>query len=90
VVVAGGGADKDVPGTVRALEATGRPLTVVFTRPASHPRAADPAALAAGRPGARHASTLAEALALARSLAGSADAIVVTGSLYLAGEALTL
>jgi dihydrofolate synthase/folylpolyglutamate synthase len=88
VVVAGGGADKDVPGTVRAVEAAGRPMTVIFTRPASHPRAADPAVLATGRPGALHAPSLAEALSLARSLAGPDDAIVVTGSLYLAGEAL--
>jgi dihydrofolate synthase/folylpolyglutamate synthase len=90
VAVAGGGTDKAVPGTVAALARLGKPLTVLFTRPAVHPRAADPAALAAARPGSRAFPDLPGALAEARRLAGPRDLIVVTGSLYLAGEALAL
>ena len=72
-------------GTVRAVTAD----LAVLTR-ADHPRAADPAALARwtrGRP-AVTARTVPEALATALALAGPADAVVVTGSFYVAGEAL--
>jgi dihydrofolate synthase/folylpolyglutamate synthase len=86
LLVFGASADKDHGAMLREL-APGADLAIL-TRAAS-PRAADPAALARGVPGpsVRTGST-AEALALARRLAGPGDAIVVAGSFYVAGEAL--
>ena len=73
----------------------GRPLVepllpharrIVFTRPQS-PRALDPAALASEFPGAEAAPDLASALALLRHEPGPR---LITGSLYLVGEARAL
>ncbi|MHC4860849.1 MAG: bifunctional folylpolyglutamate synthase/dihydrofolate synthase, partial [Planctomycetota bacterium] len=88
VVVLGGGRDKMLEAVIRAL-APLRPR-FVFTRPASHPRAADPRELARGRRGSAWAVDLGSALERARGAAGPRDLVVVTGSLYLAGEALEL
>jgi dihydrofolate synthase/folylpolyglutamate synthase len=88
ILVFGASADKDW----RAMLKTLLPQAdlAVFTR-AAHPRAAAPEALA------RHARGpavitrgLADALGLARRLARPSDAVVVTGSFYVAGEALEL
>ncbi|MEN8152172.1 MAG: cyanophycin synthetase, partial [Planctomycetota bacterium] len=87
VAILGGGIDKGLPAIAAELERLDRPVRFVFTRPATHPRAADPEVLADGR-NARCAPDFAAALALARDLAGPDDLIVVSGSLYLAGEAL--
>jgi dihydrofolate synthase/folylpolyglutamate synthase len=59
---------------------------VILTRPASE-RAADPAALARRVPGAEVAASLGQALDLARSHPGTR---LITGSLYLVGEARAL
>jgi dihydrofolate synthase/folylpolyglutamate synthase len=88
VAVLGGGLDKGIPSIAAELTAIGRPIRFVFTRPATHPRAADPRELARSRRGARSAPDLGAALAIARRLAGPRDLILVSGSLYLAGEAL--
>jgi dihydrofolate synthase/folylpolyglutamate synthase len=88
VAVVGGGADKGVPRTATALR-RGLPRTrIVFTRPEGHPRAADPEELARGRRGAEWRPALPEAMELAENRAGPEDLLLVTGSLYLAGEAL--
>jgi len=89
VLVFGASADKDVRGMLGSLlpEAD----LAIFTK-ASNPRAAAPSDLmnlAKGRP-AVAAGSVARALALARKAAGPEDAIVVTGSFYVAGEALGL
>jgi dihydrofolate synthase/folylpolyglutamate synthase len=85
ILVFGASADKDVRGMLRILVPGAD--AVVFTR-AEHPRAADPDTLRApGRPALR-TRTVGDAVATARALAGPADAIVVTGSFYVAGEAL--
>jgi dihydrofolate synthase/folylpolyglutamate synthase len=90
VAVLGGGLDKGIPAIAAALERMDRSVRFVFTRPATHPRAADPETLASGRRNAAWAADLPAALAAARDLAGPGDLIVVSGSLYLAGEALEL
>ncbi|HEX7899865.1 MAG TPA: folylpolyglutamate synthase/dihydrofolate synthase family protein [Planctomycetota bacterium] len=85
ILVFGASADKDTRGMIRALAAAAD--FWVLTR-ADHPRAADPASLRApGRP-AVIARSVAEGMATARALAGPGDRIVVTGSFYVAGEAL--
>ena len=89
VLVFGASADKDVRGMLESL-LPGADLAI-FTK-ASNPRAAAPSDLmnlAKGRP-AVAAGNVARALALARKAAGPEDAIVVTGSFYVAGEALGL
>ncbi len=79
-VVAGFSADKDIPGMAAVLNELGG--EVVLTR-SRHPRSADPEAIARHFPGARIADTLAEALA-----GQAADELaLITGSLYLVGEA---
>ncbi len=67
-----------------------RARQVIATAPAQ-PRALHPEAIAelADHPDVRIAATLPEALALVRD-AGEEDAIVITGSLYLVGEARAL
>ncbi len=86
VLVFGASADKDWRGMLRILQ-PGTEATV-FTR-AAGPRAADPALLAESASGPSLLTRgVAEALDLARVLAGPGDAIVVAGSVYVAGEAL--
>lgn len=85
ILVFGASKDKDVRGLLRVLAP--RADLLILTR-AEHPRAADPRELrVAGRAALRARST-AEALATALALAGPRDAVVVTGSFYVAGEAL--
>lgn len=85
-LVFGASADKDWRSMLKTL----LPLAdlAVFTR-AAHPRAAAPEALARRARGpAVIAKGVPEALDLARRLARPSDAVVVTGSFYVAGEAL--
>jgi len=89
ILVFGASRDKDVQAMLRAL----LPVAdlAIFTK-AANPRAAatsDLMRLAKGCP-AVAAGSVARALALARKAAGPQDAIVVTGSFYVAGEALGL
>lgn len=84
VLVFGAHRDKDARGMLAALRAD----LAILTR-ARNPRAADPAELAgAVRGPAVRTRDVAEAVALARRLAGPEDAVVVTGSFTVAGEAL--
>ena len=89
ILVFGASADKDFGSMLRAVlpEAD----VAIFTR-ARTPRAADPGALArrAGTTPAVLVPDVARALAVGRALAGPSDALVVTGSFYVAGEALAL
>jgi dihydrofolate synthase/folylpolyglutamate synthase len=87
VLVFGASADKDHAAMLRML-LPGTNLAI-FTR-ARSPRAADPRELArrARRVPALVADSVDRALAAARAVAGPQDAIVVTGSFYVAGEAL--
>jgi dihydrofolate synthase/folylpolyglutamate synthase len=89
ILVFGASADKDYKGMLKTL----LPLAdlAIFTKALSS-RAAAPSDLmrhAKGR-AAVAAGSVARALALARKAAGPEDAIVVTGSFYVAGEALGL
>jgi dihydrofolate synthase/folylpolyglutamate synthase len=89
ILVFGASADKDYGGMLRTL-LPGTDLAI-FTR-AMNPRAAAPSDLlrrARGR-AAVAAGSVARALGMARKAAGPQDAIVVTGSFYVAGEALAL
>jgi dihydrofolate synthase/folylpolyglutamate synthase len=89
LLVFGASADKDVRAMLRALLPAAD--LAIFTK-AANPRAAAPSELmrlAKGHP-AVATGTVARALALARKAAGPEDAIVVTGSFYVAGEALGL
>ena len=90
VAVVGGGTDKGLPSLVSAVAGLTDGVRFVFTRPATHPRAADPKALERAIPRAVAADDLPAALAIARRKAGRRDLLLVTGSLYLAGEALSL
>lgn len=87
VLVLGIGADKDIPGIVRAL----LPVRHVFAVCARHPRAADPEVIAAaGRAaGAQttNAANVAQALGAALECASRDDVVVATGSLYVVAEA---
>jgi dihydrofolate synthase/folylpolyglutamate synthase len=89
VLVFGASADKDYGSMLRTL-LPGADLAI-FTR-AANPRAAAPSDLRkhAGNRPAVTAGSVARALAMARKAAGPGDAIVVTGSFYVAGEALGL
>lgn len=93
VVVFGCAKDKDAPGMLRRLGAGAD--KVVFTRASNNPRAMEPRDLArryldlCSRP-AQTAPTLRDALVLARGAVAREDAICVTGSFYLAGEAKRL
>jgi dihydrofolate synthase/folylpolyglutamate synthase len=89
ILVFGTSIDKDLPGIVAALA----PLfdTVIATR-SRHPRALALAPIVAefGRHGitARAVDTVSGALSLALAEAGERDFVCVTGSLFVAGEAL--
>ncbi len=85
ILVFGASGDKDARRMLRSLGAAD---LAVFTR-ASGPRAADPAGLARlwGRP-ALVVEDVAAALEVARAVARPDDRVVVTGSFYVAGEAL--
>jgi dihydrofolate synthase/folylpolyglutamate synthase len=91
VFVVGMAADKDVFGSMRRL--SGAASHVVATT-SGQPRAATPSTVAglARRAGlsASEASDVAKALREARRRAGRDGVIVVTGSLYLCGEALRI
>lgn len=90
VLVFGASADKDVAGMFRALLPEMDHLVLTH---ADHPRALDvdtlaAEALAAGFSGQMvQAPTVAQALEEARSLAGPAGIVVLTGSLFVVGEA---
>jgi dihydrofolate synthase/folylpolyglutamate synthase len=87
ILVFGASADKDYGAMLRTLlpEAD----LAIFTR-AAHPRAAAASDLLKKAKGhaAVAAGSVARALGMARKAAGPRDAIVVTGSFYVAGEAL--
>jgi dihydrofolate synthase/folylpolyglutamate synthase len=87
VLVFGASADKDYKGMLKTL----LPIAdlVIFTKATSSRAAATSDLLrhAKGRP-ALAVGGVARALALARKAAGPEDAVVVTGSFYVAGEAL--
>ncbi len=91
VVVLGISANKDIAGITATLASGAR--AVVATR-ARHSRAADPAAIRAAAEKAGVAALavddLAGAVGKARELAGPGGLILITGSLFLAGEALDL
>jgi dihydrofolate synthase / folylpolyglutamate synthase len=89
VLVFGASADKDYGSMLRTL-LPGADLAIL-TR-AANPRAVAPSDLRkhAGNRPAVVAGSVARALAMARKAAGPGDAIVVTGSFYVAGEALGL
>jgi dihydrofolate synthase/folylpolyglutamate synthase len=85
LLVFGASADKDWAGMLREL---GPAALSIFTR-ARSPRAAAPEVLMRRSRGpAVRVEGVDEAVALARQLAGPEDAVVVTGSFYVAGEAL--
>ncbi|MFP4037149.1 MAG: anhydro-N-acetylmuramic acid kinase, partial [Desulfobacteraceae bacterium] len=84
-------ADKDIPAVLKGIV----PMAdfVIYTRPV-YDRAADPevlkkAADPMGKP-CRTAGGLIEALDKAREMADSQDLILITGSLFTAGEALSI
>lgn len=87
VLVLGIGADKDIPGIVRAL----LPARHVFAVCARHPRAADAAMIAAEARAAGAQTTIAanvaQALGAALERASGDDVVVATGSLYVVAEA---
>jgi dihydrofolate synthase/folylpolyglutamate synthase len=87
VLVLGIMSDKDRAGIVQAL----LPAAHVMATRAHNPRAVDPAEIAAlairhGVP-ATTSDSVGEALELARTRAGPDSVVVVTGSLYVVGEA---
>ena len=89
-LVVGAFRDKDLPSMLRPL--AGLTVRIIATR-VDHPRAADPSDIVrlAGKmfPGIPVTSTdnVGAALEMAREWTGSEEAIIVAGSLYLAGEA---
>jgi dihydrofolate synthase/folylpolyglutamate synthase len=92
VLICGAQGDKDIPAIAAPLA---RLAAVAVATQAQHPRAAPApvvaeALRAAGCPDVREAPTVEEALALARSLSGSGDLILGTGSLYVVGELLAV
>jgi dihydrofolate synthase/folylpolyglutamate synthase len=88
IVVAGVMSDKNQAGVMGPL--VSRADTVIFTRP-DYFRAADPEALAAAFPAPRGRTIVAprvdQAVDLARELAAEEDLILITGSLFVVGEA---
>ena len=86
ILVFGASGDKDARTMLGTLER--RADLVILTR-ARSPRAAEPSVLASfvGGPAAA-TNDVGEAVALARRLAAPEDAVVITGSFYVAGEAL--
>lgn len=93
VLIFGASADKDVAGMFAALLPA---ADVLIAAQAVHPRALDPAAIAdqaavAGFAGPIYQiPNVAEALAQARALAGPTGMVLVTGSLFVVGEARTV
>jgi dihydrofolate synthase/folylpolyglutamate synthase len=91
VFVVGMSADKDVAGCLSRLRGV---ASFVLTTTSGQARAASPADLAAAARAAglraKPDGSLAKALAEARRRAGQRGSVVVTGSLYLCGEALRL
>lgn len=89
VFVVGMSADKDVAGSLRRLRGVASRVVATASR---QPRAAAPETIATLARAAGLRATAVQgsraALAAARSLAGPRGAVVVTGSLYLCGEAL--
>jgi dihydrofolate synthase / folylpolyglutamate synthase len=89
ILVFGASSDKDIAGVIRELAPVFQ--TVVISR-AKSPRAAGPEMLAAefAKYGKKTHITesIAEAVSLARNLAGEKDLICITGSLYVVGEAI--
>jgi dihydrofolate synthase/folylpolyglutamate synthase len=86
ILVFGASADKDWRAMLRCLMPDEG--LAIFTR-AAVPRAADPGMLARHARGAAvTVRSVAQAVALARRLARPEDAVVITGSFYVAGEAL--
>ena len=89
-LVFGTSCDKDIPGIINELVALSP--QIVVTR-ASHSRAAPPSTLAAefARRGIQPETreTVKEAISRALSLAGKADVVCVTGSLFAVAEALS-
>ena len=81
--------DKDAVAVARAL---GPVATAVYATRATHPRAADPRAIARHFPRlpVRSFEHLDQALAAARADAGPRDTLCITGSLALVGEARDL
>jgi folylpolyglutamate synthase/dihydropteroate synthase len=88
VLVFGASVDKDARGMLRALKST---VDLVIATRAENPRAARPEQLAreAEVPAVWTPSVKA-AIVLARVVSRADDAIVVAGSFYVAGEALTV
>ncbi len=86
--IIGGGADKALAAVAAVVARCAPEVRLTFTRPRTHPRAADPEELRRAFPGSRSSDDLATALADARNAAGMTDLILITGSMYLAGEAL--
>ncbi len=88
IVVAGVMADKNVAGVLGPI--LSRADTVIYTRP-DYFRAADPGRLAAEHPAPRGrtlvSATVAGAVDRARRMAGTRDLILITGSLFVVGEA---
>jgi len=91
ILILGVMGDKDIRGIVRGIA----PLAAytIFSRP-EYSRAADPeklmkAAAFLGKPG-EALNRLSQAVERAKSLAGPEDVILITGSLFTVGEALTL
>ncbi len=89
ILVFGASGDKDVAGVIRELAPVFQ--TVVVSR-AKSPRAASTESIAGefahyGKK-IHTAESIAEAISLARKLAGKRDLICVTGSLYVVGEAI--
>lgn len=91
VIVLGISANKDIAGITASLAAGAR--AVVATR-ARHSRAADPGSIRAiaekAGVAAIEVDDLAGAIGKARELAGQDGLILITGSLFLAGEALEI
>jgi len=86
ILVFGASADKDWAGMLRALP----PADLRILTRARSPRAASTEDLARRTPAgpAVRTRSVAEALALAFAVSRPSDAIVITGSFYVAGEAL--
>ncbi len=90
IVVIGISADKDITGVIHALGQVADEFVVTQAR---HPRAVPAtelsAALSSQWSGPVHSSgTVPEALTAAQRMAGPADAICVTGSFFVVGEAM--
>ncbi|MGE3321872.1 MAG: folylpolyglutamate synthase/dihydrofolate synthase family protein [Phycisphaerales bacterium] len=91
VVLFGCAADKDIDSMLRALASGGD--KVIFTRATGNPRSANPSDLArryaeiSGGKVAQVAQTFADGLELARRALDRGDALCITGSFYIVGEA---